>query len=226
MPTSMTLPTRFLVGQYILSEANETRSREHLTLAPTTILLQSGTILGRITGGAQTVAAPVAGAGNVGNGVFAAPPTADANVPAGDYVIEVIAEVANAGRLRIERPDGTEDGVANVGVAYNGQINFTLNDGATDFKIGDRFVVTVGYAAGSGLYVPLDPTAVNGAQNFGAVLFTRARINTGNKRVVGHVRDCEINERMITLVNALSGPQLATMKAQAAALGVLFSGGR
>jgi hypothetical protein len=225
-PQSMTLPTRKLVGEHVLSEANGYRSREHIFILPQLIVLQPGTILGMVAEGNQAVAG-VAQAGNVGNGVFAAPPTADAGVPAGRYQVLLEGVAANGGLFGVYDPDGVRLGDVAVGAAYNGPINFTLNDGATDFAIGDGFDVTVSYAGGNtGLYGPLDPAANNGLENFAAVLFGRAPIKTVAGREVGHVRDCEINEKKITLVNALNGGQLAAMKAQARAAGVLFSGGR
>lgn len=221
-PQSLTIGPAKLVGEHILSEANGYRSREHVILAPTVAALSPGTVLGRILTGARTVVAAVNGA-NTGNGVFAAAPTADAGAPSGTYTVEITAAAANAGAFRVERPDGTLDGVGQVGVAYNGTVNFTLQDGAVDFVVGDRGTVTVTDAAGSQLYVPLNPAAADGSQNFAGILFGRAPINAGNQRQVAHVRDAEINEKKITLVNALNAGQMTTLRDQARAVGIVFN---
>lgn len=43
----------------------------------------------------------------------------------------------------MEDPDGVTIGTATVAVLYDGPINFTIADGATDFAAGDAFVITV-----------------------------------------------------------------------------------
>lgn len=45
----MTLGPRKLVGEHVLSEANETRAREHVYLAATDVVIPPGTILGKVT---------------------------------------------------------------------------------------------------------------------------------------------------------------------------------
>lgn len=216
------LGPRKLVGEHILSEANETRSREHIWMAPTAVVIDPGTILGKIEeGNVSVVGANVAGM--TGNSVFAAAPTADADAEPGVYR----ATFLDADTFEINGPAASNyHFVGQLGAAVNGPVNFTRNAGATPHVAGDEFTITVSYAAGSGLYVPLDPDAENGAQNFAAVLFHRVAISDATQRKVGHVRDCEVNEKKITLVNALDAGELAAMKAQARAVGVLFSGGR
>lgn len=110
-------------------------------------------ILATNTLGSATKAAlvvPTAGAAaalntNVGNGVFGAV-TADAGAMLGDYQIVIIEPGSNAGIFEVFKPDGTIDGDGTVAVAYDGSINFTLADGATDFAAGDAWTVTVGTA--------------------------------------------------------------------------------
>jgi hypothetical protein len=47
------------------------------------------------------------------------------------------------GHLEVIKPDGSLDGTGVIAVAYNGSINFTLADGATDFVAGDYITVPV-----------------------------------------------------------------------------------
>lgn len=116
--------------------------------------------------GAVTVTAgAIVGAGNGVIGVV----TADAGAPGGLWQVVIVEPAANAGTFQVFRPDGTLDGTGNVGVAYNGGINFTLADGAADFVSGDYIPVTVEYAAGSGKFVRWDPAGADGSQTVAGV---------------------------------------------------------
>lgn len=206
----------FLSGLYDANKAGE-----QIVLAPTTIALPSGTMLGKTTRGAQAVVA-AANAGNTGNGVFAAAPTADAGAADGVYTLTVIEPAANGGTIQVAKPDGSEDGTARIGVAYNGSINFTLNDGANDFIAGDGFNVTVSYAAGSLQYKPIDPAAVDGSQNFAAILYAGRPISTGTQRATGVARDVVVNGHLITYAVAANDAEKAVIEAQAAAQMVMI----
>jgi hypothetical protein len=79
----------------------------------------------------------------------------------GDYFTVL---VGNAGLWSVRDPEGNRLPDAKTGVAYvNGQINFTINDGSTDFVVGDSFTITV--AAGNGQYKLSLAAAVDGSQN-------------------------------------------------------------
>jgi hypothetical protein len=111
-----------------------------------------------------TAGAPVSPSGGVpGNGAVNAL-TVDAGALSGVYNVIIIEPAANAGTFQVIRPDGKLDGLGVVGAAYNGSINFTLADGATDWAAGDRIPITVAYPVGSEKLVRWDPTATNGAQ--------------------------------------------------------------
>lgn len=209
-------------GHFISGDYDANQSAEQITLAATAVALPSGTMLGRVARGDQAVAA-AANAGNTGNGVFAAAPTADAGVAPGDYTLTVIDPAENGGTIQVARPDGTEDGIARIGVAYNGSVNFTLNDGAADFVAGDGFKITVSYAAGSGQFKPIDPAAIDGTQNFAAILWEGRPISAATQRAVGVVRGpVVVNGRLITYVTAHNDAQKAAVEAQAAAAGVII----
>lgn len=122
-----------------------------------------GTVVGKISLAAQAVAS-AAVAGNTGNGTIGSV-TADADVAAGVYRISCIEPAADGGTFQVENPSGVVVGTAVVGVAFNGPVNFTIADGATDFAAGDAFTVTVSYAAGSGKYVKSLAAAVDGSQD-------------------------------------------------------------
>lgn len=79
----------------------------------------------------------------------------------------------------------------------------------------------LGKLTAGGAYVPYNPAGADGSQNFAGFLYERRDINAGTQRAVAHVRDCEINGREVTYINALNAGQLAAFEAAAAAQGVL-----
>lgn len=122
--------------------------------------LTRGAVLGRITIGAV---AGLADAGNTGDGAIAAVSAGTATAPkVGVYVASCIEPAANGGTFLVEDPDGIAIGRANVGVAFDNQVKFTINDGATDFIAGDRFTITV--AEGSDKLKLSAAAALDGSQ--------------------------------------------------------------
>lgn len=126
-------------------------------------LFDIGTVLGEITRG--TVAAGTVAFAGTGNGVLTkASPAIAANAQAGNYLVLFDAPETDAGEFVVTRPDGTVDGHGKVGVAYTGQVKFTIADGSTDFIAGDQFTIPVTVAAGSLKYVAHDEAATDGSQ--------------------------------------------------------------
>jgi phage tail sheath protein FI len=116
-----------------------------MTLAGTPNLAgaQNGVYAVRATGGALSVTS-VANVANVGNGTISAL-SVDAGASKGTWLATCQAVATNGGTFVIEKPDGTVFGLATVGAAFTSGtgINFTVNDGTTDFAIGDRFTFPV-----------------------------------------------------------------------------------
>jgi hypothetical protein len=157
------------LGDFLHSEYDPTYTTDTKFVAAgvgTVRVLPERCLVAAVVSGVATVTSGAAvspNGGTPGNGAISAL-TADAGALAGDYQIVIIEPVADAGTFEVIRPNGVLDGVGQVGVAYNGMINFTLADGANNFLAGDRKPVTVAYAAGSGDLVQWDPTAVDGSQ--------------------------------------------------------------
>lgn len=211
---------RILDGEHVIAEANGTMSREQVMLLRGGFI-ESGTVMGRILrGGVSVVAA--AHAGNVGNGTFAAAPTADAGAPAGRYQLRIEAAAANGGLIGVYDPDGVRLGDVGVGVAYDGPINFTLNDGAVDFVVGDGFDVTVGYAAAN-LWTPLDPAGVDGRERAAGIMFHKRRelLGADTRRGVVHLRDCDVNGKKIIWPAGMTEAARKTQEGYLAEAGVL-----
>lgn len=121
-------------------------------------VIKRGTVLGKIT---KAIGNPTADAGNTGNGTVTAV-TLGIAAKLGTYTLECITASADGGTFKVIDPEGIRLKDAVVGTAYAGPINFTVNDGAADFVVGDKFTIAV--AAGSGKYVTVNSVNVDGSQ--------------------------------------------------------------
>ena len=221
-----TLTETLHAGGYIVSEANGALSREEVVIAASQTLVP-GRVLGKVAkggpgGGAVTVGAAVAGT-NVGNGVFGVA-TADAGAPAGDYKVVIIEPATNAGSFAVFKPDGSLDGTGVVAVAYNGTINFTLADGATDFAAGDRWTVPVSYAdaATAGQYKAFNQDGTDGSQVAAGIAFADVVTGVGEtKRATVNVRQCEVRGSDLTWPGDIDPGEKALAIEQLLALGIV-----
>lgn len=176
--------------------------------------------VGRIYYGNATAAA---GAGNTGNGTISAV-TPGTGVKVGVYRVVFVEPITNLGTFTVEDPDGVTVGRGFVGTAFSGGgLGFTISDGATDFVAGDQFLITV--AAGSGKYVPLNPSATNGSEVCAGVAYdgVAAPASVDAKGVV-ITRHAKLNSSEIDW-GTLSAPQIAAATAQLNALGILLEAG-
>jgi len=202
-------------GGFLVSEANGYRSRGQGLLASGQVLAP-GTVLGRVTHGAVTVAAL---AGNHGNGSIGAV-SLGAGVSAGVYRAVCIGAVAGGGRFLITAPGGPVLGVAVVGTAFSGGgLGLTVAAGGTDFAGGDSFTLTV--AAGSGQLRRWHPDAVDGSEVAAAVLWAPADTSDGERRVTIIERDAELNGQRLAWADDASADDRAAGVRQLAALGLI-----
>lgn len=96
-----------------------------------------------------SAAAAVAGGGNVGNGTVTSIGVTDGFTKTETWTLTCIAAIANSGLFSVSGSVTGARGVATVGSAYssnnlvpaNSEIYFTINDGATDFSVGDVFTI-------------------------------------------------------------------------------------
>jgi hypothetical protein len=193
-------------GEFIISEASGTRSREQVTVASGAGELIPGTVLGKITKGAVAVEA---GEENSGDGVLtmdATTPTL-ANAKAGAYTATCIAAATNGGTFRVEDPDGHLIGDVAVGATFADGIKFVIADGEQDFAAGDVFTVTI--AAGSDEYKPYDPEATDGAEVAAAVLYAAVDATSAAATAVVIARDAEVAASYLTGYDAGAKPALA-----------------
>ena len=151
--------------------------------------LARGSVLGKITIGAASVAAAGAGeaGANTGNGTLvmnATTPILKGAKP-GVYQLNIVkaavASPAAAAVAHLFDPDGDLIGVIDVatnpGTVFAKQLKFTIKDGTTAFVAGDGFSITV--AAGAGTYKLVDSASVDGSDVPCAVLASSANATDG-----------------------------------------------
>ncbi len=178
--------------------------------------------IGMILGASAALSiASAAGGSNVGNGTISGL-ALGAQAQTGVYTLECITEATNAGVFAVFDPAGDRKEDLTVAVAYdNGEIALTLGDGSEDFDVGDSFTVTVTEAAG--LLVPLDLTAVDGAQNVAAIsldAFTIADGVSGTRGLVLERGPAEVIRSQLSYPSGASADQKAAIDAQLLALGI------
>ncbi|MDO8282691.1 MAG: head decoration protein [Thermodesulfovibrionia bacterium] len=196
------------LSDVLLKEADDRVSREKVTVISGQNLL-IGAIVGKIT---KALGAITADADNTGNGTCTGV-TMGADALLGTYTIECITAVENGGKFKVINPLGNALPDATVAVAYvNDQINFTVNDGATDFIVGDKFTIVVG--AGSGKVTQLAPAAINGSQNAYGMLTSAIDASSADVEGVAIVRDAVLKSLGIVWPAGITEPQKAAALAE------------
>ncbi len=117
-----------------------------MQLVPRVITLLSGQncVRGAVLGRKAT-AGTISGAaqsGNTGTGTIGSL-SVGGRAKEGRYRIVCIEPASDLGKFMVIDPEGINIGVATVGSAFAGAINFTIADGGTDFVSGDAFNVDV-----------------------------------------------------------------------------------
>jgi hypothetical protein len=204
-------------GEFILSEATRSRSRDQVTIAQNQALL-AGTVLGLSSVGALSVSAAKTGAGN---GVITGS-TIAAGSKVGKYVATCVAAVANAGSFMLQDPDGVDLGEITVAVAFNlGGLAGTIADGSADWAAGDTVVYTVSEATGLGEYERLNPSATDGDQAAAGISFAPVTTGSGvTAQAVAITRDAEVKSACLDW-GSLTDDQVAAATVQLAALGII-----
>ena len=200
-------------SEFLVSEANGTLSRESITVLSGQNL-NPGHVLGRVLDGSAT---GVAVAGNTGNGTIG---SVDANTSAkkGDYTLTCIEPAANGGTFSVEDPEGVTIGTAVVGTPFDGPIEFTIADGATDFVAGDRFTVTV---EGVEKFKEYNPANTDGSQIAVALLLDYADATAGDVPGVGIVRQAEVNAGELVWFTGATDNQKADGLGSLQAVGII-----
>src|SRR5690606_1849360 len=126
-------------GEFLLSEANGSRSRENIVIAAGAGQLVAGTVLAIITA-ANTVVATAA-PGNTGDGAVGST-SAQSEAVSGSYTLTITD--ADAGAFELAGPLGAVIATGTVGQPFTAAgIAFTVTAGETGFADGDSFTLTV-----------------------------------------------------------------------------------
>lgn len=215
------LTERTYGGEFLISEAPRTRSREKVIIAASQTL-KAGRVVGQVSIGALS-AAFVADAGNTGTGTMGTITVAAGTAP-GAYRLVFIEPAANAGTFMVEGPDGVEIGQGTVAVAFSGGgLGFTLAD-ATDWVVKDGGTITVTDAAATdeAQYKGVSSSATDGSQNVAGILWddvTTAVSQTKAATIIA--RDAEVDLALLDF-GSLDTNHKNTAKAQLAALGIVI----
>jgi len=151
-------------GEAIMSEGNGDISRENVTVAASQTIKANG-LVARKAVATGIVATAAANAGNAaGSGVLTlADPAVSARVKDGVYNVTCIEPVSGGAKFEVTDPSGRQVGIATEGVAFDGEIKFTISD-ASDFAAGNGFTVTVEADAEDYQHVAFDPDNNDGSE--------------------------------------------------------------
>ncbi|HCE6437163.1 TPA: head decoration protein [Pseudomonas aeruginosa] len=205
----MTIKTEGVhAGEFLLSEANGSRSRENIVITAGSGRLVAGTLIAPIT--AANALTATAAAGNTGDGTVGATVVTSAAI-SGTYVLEITEAGANGGKFEVVDPQGRQVGTGQVGQVFTGGgIGFTLSDGATDFVVGDRFNLQV--LAGLGEWTPYDDDgADDGRRAAGGILFGPVDATDADVKAVAVVRDAEVIASLLTGLDAAGEADLKAL---------------
>jgi hypothetical protein len=190
-----------------------------------TITLKSGgaaCVLGQVLGRVVTAGtAAETHAGNTGNGAMTLDVTTPvlANAQAGVYSVKCTAAASNGGTFRVFDPAGRVLGDVVVGATFSDQIKFVIADGATDFIVGDTFLVTA--KIDTVKYVQVTPGGADGSQDAVAVALAAADPTSADKTIVAVVRGPAIfKDTGLVWTSGMSAAQKTAAKIQLAGRGM------
>jgi hypothetical protein len=208
------------LSDVVKSEADGRYSRDAVTVlggVGADRVLEIGTVTGAVVLGSASVAAD---GGNTGDGTITGI-TLGSKAQAGDYVLTCVEAAANGGVFEVMAPDGDRlsDGV--VGAAEVGDhLSFTINDGAADFVVGDKFTITV--AEGSNKILAIDFDAEDGSQNAHGLMAVKVTAPDGvDMPGVEIARHAEIVESGLVWPAGATADQKAAALAQLEAKGII-----
>ena len=152
-----------------------------------------------------------------GNGTLTLYRTMEGVQP-GTYSLACTAAAANAGTFSVTAPDGTALAAATVGTRYtNAGLDFKLNDGSTDFIVGDTFTIAVTRGKVKGW----DPSNTDGSGTVAGILWDAADASSTDKKGVAITRDAEVNFAELLWDADVDAAEKETARAQLAALGII-----
>jgi hypothetical protein len=209
-------PMAARTGEFLLSEADGTLSREAVVITSGAGNLAAGSVLGRIT--KRQAAAPIPTIVGTGTGVMSGL-TFGPDVQVGSYVITLLATSATAA-FSVVAPNGTALPNGAVATAYkSNHISFLIANGGT-MTLGDYLnIVVAGYTAPiASLW---DPLAVTGVQEPWGILYAATDASSAAQDAVAITRLAEINTAKLAWKSTVTAAQKAEAYRQLAAANVI-----
>lgn len=209
-------------AEFILAEASGNRSRDNASIKDG-VAIEAGQVIARI---GDAAGAPTVGAATktgTGDGTLTlANPAHGPGIQVGTYQIRCVEKTADSGLFEVIRPDGTIDGQAVVGVAYVGQLKFTIADGAADFDQTTLFkvVVTKSDATGEGEFDVYDPDTMVGAELALAIYPLQADATA--RRIAIVARDCTVNGKCLVWPEGITDAETAAAAAGLRKAGIII----
>lgn len=193
-------------GEFLLSEANGSRSRENIVIAVGAGQLEAGTLLAQLT--AANALTSTAAGDNAGNGTIGTP-AVDSTAVSGNYSL-VITD-AQAGKFELAGPSGAVVGSGTVGQPFaQAGLSFTVTAGTEAFEDGDAFSIAV--AANLGEYVAYDDDGSDdGRRTASAILYGGVDATDVDALAVGIARDAEVTRRLLTGLDDNGAADLASL---------------
>lgn len=204
-------------GEFVMTEANGSRSRESLKIAASQTILAGG-ILAASAVAADVVATPSADAGNTASSgtIAMETPAVTAGVKDGRYIGVATA----ATKVEWSDPDGIKIGTSTHGTPFTkGGISLTITAGGTPNVAGDRFYVDVAADAEDFEHVAYNPTA--GLPIAGIAIYPATTGGGESAMIAAIVRDAEANGNCIAWPSGITDAQKADAVQGLAALGII-----
>lgn len=188
----MALTEGMHTGEFLLSEANGTRSRDSIVIAAGSGKLEAGTVLATIT--SANAATATAAAGNDSLAAFGTITVTNA-ANTGTYTLTVTAAKngATPAAFTVTAPNGVT-ATGSAGAAFTGLgLSFTLTDGTAGDAVAANDAWTIAVQAGIGQFVPYDDDGTNdGRRAATGILYSGVDATSSDTDAVGVVRDCEV----------------------------------
>lgn len=161
-------------------EQENLHSREKITVLAAQEL-SPGSVLGQVT----VATAPTTGTGvGTGNGTMTGV-TAGRSTIVGTYTATCITVDTNVSTWSVKNPNGAALPAASNAIAYtSSELNFTINDGATDFIVGDTFTIAV--TVGGLQHRAVSFSAVDGSARVAGLAFATYDASASGDRIVSY----------------------------------------
>lgn len=205
-------------GEFVMTEANGSRSRESLKIAAEQTIV-ANSILAKRAVVADVVATPSADANNTASSgtIAMETPAVTSKVKDGRYIGTVTA----ATKVDWTDPEGRHLGTSTHGTAFTkGGISIKITAGGTPNAVGDLFYVDVAADREDFEHVAFNPA--DGLPIAGIAIYPAVTGVGETTQIAGIVRDAEANGNCIAWPTGITAGQKADATQELAALGIII----